>query len=165
LQISCPHIERACTSAYYADRKLMVPEIVQAAASAIQVFTGNNVAPKGDLASRALQVRLTVDRPDPENRQFEHQDPLGWTRANRTKILQALYTIALGNPEAMPGQKVRIGTRFKRWQLLVGSAVEYAAKCAGDGNPDNRPGVPDFDADQAHEVDFVKLFLESVRKH
>jgi hypothetical protein len=62
------------------------------------MFTGNNIAPKGDLASRSLQVRLDIDRIDPENRDFRHPDPTGWTRANRGKILRALYVILLGNP-------------------------------------------------------------------
>ena len=53
-QISCPHIERSCTSAYYSDRKLGVSEMVATAASTIHFFTGNNIGPKGDLASRSL---------------------------------------------------------------------------------------------------------------
>jgi hypothetical protein len=56
-QITCAHIERSCTSAYYADRKLGVSETVATAAATIHLFTGNNIAPKGDLASRSLTVR------------------------------------------------------------------------------------------------------------
>jgi hypothetical protein len=87
--ISCPHIEKSCTTAYYADRKLGVSEMVATAASSIHIFTGNNVSPRGDLASRSLCVRLDVDRPDPENRDFKHPDPLGWTEDNRGEILRA----------------------------------------------------------------------------
>jgi hypothetical protein len=61
-QVSCPHIEKSCTSAFYADRKLGVSEMVQTSAATIHVFTGNNIGPKDDLASRSLQVRLDVDR-------------------------------------------------------------------------------------------------------
>ena len=68
------------------------------AASTIHFFTGNNIAPKGDLASRSLHMRLDVDRPDPENRPFKHPDPIGWTENHRGEILRALYTILLGNP-------------------------------------------------------------------
>ena len=71
-QISCPHIERSCTTAFYSDRRLGVSELVAVAASVIHFFTGNNIAPRGDLASRSLQVRLEVDRADPENRPFKH---------------------------------------------------------------------------------------------
>jgi hypothetical protein len=58
-QISCPHIEKSCTAAYYSDRKLGVSEMVATAASTIHFFTGNNIGPKGDLASRSLEIRRT----------------------------------------------------------------------------------------------------------
>jgi hypothetical protein len=140
-QISCPHIERSCTSAFYADRKLGVSEMVATAASTIHLFTGNNIAPKGDLASRSLKVQLEVDRADPENRTFRHPDPIGWTEAHRGQILAALYTILLGNPELRsPSQHPK--TRFKVWWRIIGSAVEHAsAQCAGE------------------TLDFQKLFL------
>jgi hypothetical protein len=129
-QISCPHIEKSCTSAYYSDRKLGVSEMVATAASAIHFFTGNNIAPCGDLASRSLNIRLAVDRPDPENRDFEHPDPVGWTETNRAAILRALYTVLLGNP--LLGQRgAKAKTRFKHWWWLVGSAVEHAANLIG----------------------------------
>jgi hypothetical protein len=85
------------------------------------------VGPRGDLASRSLQVRLEVDRADPENREFKHPDPVGWTEANRAKILRALYVLLLGNPALRPSSKAAPQTRFKGWWRLVGSAVEHAA--------------------------------------
>jgi hypothetical protein len=60
--INCPHIQRALTTETYADRKLGVSETIATAASAIHVFTGNNIRPRGDLASRSLTVELTIDR-------------------------------------------------------------------------------------------------------
>jgi hypothetical protein len=153
LQVICPHIERACTSSVYSDRKLTVSEIVQAASSAVHTFTGNNIGPKGDLASRALHVRLTVDRVDPENRQFKHQDPIGWTQANRGKILHALFIVLLGNPQLDLPANAAVGTRFKLWQRLVGSAVEHAAQCAAERDPDCDIVLPD------KVLDFAKLFL------
>jgi hypothetical protein len=152
-QISCPHIERSCTSAYYADRKLGVSQMVATAASTIHLFTGNNIAPRGDLASRSLQVRLDVDRIDPENRAFRHPDPIGWTKAHRAEILVALYTILLGNPALDLPPKAEMKTRFKMWQRVVGSAVEHAAHCAASTNPDV-DNVPD------QVLDFGTLFLE-----
>jgi hypothetical protein len=143
-QISCPHIEKSCTAAYYADRNLGVSEIQCVAASTIHLFTGNNIGPKGDLASRSLQVRLDVDRVDPENRDFRHPDPVGWTRGNRAEILTALYTVLLGNPALDLPQAAPMKTRFKMWYRVVGSAVEHAARCAG----------------AVDELDFGKLFLE-----
>ena len=154
-QISCPHIEKACTTAHYSDRKLGFNELLSVAASSIHVFTGNNIAPKGDLASRSLQIRLEVDRADPENRPFKHPDPVGWTEANRGRILKALYTIMLGNPALK--SKVAPQTRFKKWWTLAGSAIENAARVAvtrGDGLVDDAP------VEKPVQVDFRKLFLE-----
>ena len=141
MQISCPHIEKSCTSAYYSDRRLGVSEMVCTAASTIHFFTGNNVGARGDLASRSLHIRLDVDRVDPENRAFKHPDPVGWTENHRAEILAALYTILLGNPQLKAARDAEGKTRFKMWWRLVGSAVENAAKLAGQ------------------ELDFQKLFI------
>ena len=127
-QISCPHLEKACTAAVYSDRRLGVSEMVSVSSAAVHLFTGNNIGPKGDLASRSLQVRLEVDRPDPENREFTHSDPIGWTEAHRGEILQSLYVLLLGNPNLRADTKVTPQTRFKDWWWLVGSAIEHAAK-------------------------------------
>jgi hypothetical protein len=129
-KITCPHIERSCTTALYADRVLGVSETATVAASAIHLFTGNNIMPCGDLASRSLIVRLEIDRPDPENRSFVHPDPVGWTGAHRPEILNALYTILLGHL-ALASAGATPRTRFKIWWILVGSAVEHAARLCG----------------------------------
>jgi hypothetical protein len=141
LQISCPHIEKACTSAYYSDRKLGFTELIRTAASLIHIFTGNNIGPKGDLASRSLEIRLDADRADPENRNFRHNDPLGWTVSHRAEILAALYTIMLGNPQLKAKRDAPGKTRFKTWWRLIGSALEHAVGLIG------------------HELDFQKLFI------
>jgi hypothetical protein len=127
--ISCPSIEKALTTEFYSDRILGESTVKTVPAHTVQVITGNNVTPRGDLASRALLARLRVDRPDPENREFTHPDTVAWTNANRGRILHAFYTILLGNPrrrqkrsDLAPAQ-----TRFKEWWNMVGSAVEYAA--------------------------------------
>jgi hypothetical protein len=145
-QISCPHIERSCTAKFYIDRKLGVSEAVATAASTIHFFTGNNIGARGELASRSLHIRLTVDRPDPENREFKHPDPTGWTDNNRAEILRALYTILLGNPQLKTARDAPAKTRFKMWWRVVGSAVEHAAKLNGE------------------EIDFQKLFLKQEEK-
>ena len=141
-QISCPHIERSCTIEWYADRRLGVSELVRTAATTIHLFTGNNVGAKGDLASRALTVRLNVDRPDPANRKFTHPDPIGWTDGHRAEIMGALYTILLGNRFLDEPRDAPCDTRFKMWWRLVGSAIEHAAEIVGE------------------HVSFKNLFLE-----
>ena len=130
IQISCPHIERSCTAATYTDRVLGVSETSTVSAATIHIFTGNNIGAKGDLASRTLNIRLGVDRADPENREFKHTDPVGWTMRHRGEILSALYTVLLGNPQLKEVHDAGGKTRFKLWWRLVGSAVEHAVKLA-----------------------------------
>ena len=130
MQISCPHIERSCTAATYTDRVLGVSETPTVSAATIHIFTGNNIGAKGDLASRTLNIRLGVDRADPENREFKHTDPVGWTMRHRGEILSALYTVLLGNPQLKEAHDAGGKTRFKLWWRLVGSAVEHAMKLA-----------------------------------
>jgi hypothetical protein len=114
-KVSCPHIERSCTTELYSDRVLGVSEIHATSASTINIFTGNNIEMKGDLASRDLHIRLDVDRADPENRNFAHPDPIGWTESHRGEILRALYTILLGNPQLKAARGAPAKTRFKMW--------------------------------------------------
>jgi hypothetical protein len=125
--ISCPHVERALTSERIEDRVLGRNEIRSALTSTITFFTGNNVGPKGDLASRSLMTRIEVDRPDPENREFKRKDPIGWTLANRADILDALYIILQGLPVGAGNE-----TRFKEWYRIIGGRVEQAAQINGE---------------------------------
>ena len=158
-QISCPHIERACTSAFYTDRRLGVSESVLTAAGAIQLFTGNAIGPKGDLASRSLTVRLDVDRADPENRDFKHSDPVAWTDAHRVEILRALYTVLLGNPTLKKPRNAAMRTRFKMWWRLVGSAVEHAAELAARYDGEAKAARAALESDK-QVVDFCALFID-----
>jgi hypothetical protein len=156
-QISCPHIERACTSELYTDRKLGVSELIAVSAAVIQFFTGNAISARGELMSRTLSIPINVDRADPENREFRHKDPVGWTEANRGRILRSLYMIMLGNPAIRPGWNGTEETRFKPWWRVVGSAVENAASqhvehanaMAIGANPECKP----------EELSFRDLFL------
>ena len=158
ITISCPHIERSCTAETYVDRKLGVSERVQASAATIHLFTGNNIAPKGDLASRSLQARIEVDRTDPENRPFRHGDPIGWTEANRVPILRALYTIVLGNPELRKVPSTPAKTRFKLWWRVVGAAIENASKLHSQAT--DPAGYDAQDRERPVPIDFQQLFLE-----
>jgi len=127
--IGCPSIEKALTAVTYIDRVLGETDHRTVPASTVMAFTGNNISPRGDLASRSLTARLAVDRPDPENRPFAHPDPLSWTEAHRGRILQALYTILMGNPRLQSGRSATPAeTRFKAWYHLIVAAVEHAAE-------------------------------------
>jgi hypothetical protein len=130
-KITCPHIERSCTSYTYEDRVLGASRILQASACCVHIFTGNNIEPLGDLATRALMTRITVEHHKPWNRAFQFTDPVDWTHQNRVRILRALYTVLLGNPALSSALDAPMPTRFKMWQRMVGNAVEHAAGLCG----------------------------------
>ena len=125
--IACPTVEKILTAETYSDRILGQSATMTVQAFTVLSFTGNNIGPKGDLASRSLVARLDIERADPENRPFRHSDPVAYTIDNRGKILRALYTILLGNPQLREPKMLK--TRFKAWWHLVGSALEHAAAC------------------------------------
>jgi len=128
--ISCAHIEAALTASDISDRVLGVSQVETVPSTTVQIFTGNSIMPRGDMASRSLMLDLNVNRPDPENRAFAHADPLAWTQANRTKIVRALYTLLVAGALNRPKQQ-EAKTRFKTWWNLVGWSMEYAASLIG----------------------------------
>lgn len=150
--ISCKTIEGILTASEYSDRILNHTAISTVPAHTVLSFTGNNVAPRGDLASRSLVARLDVDRPDPENRPFRHIDPVAWTLANRGKLLRALYIVMLANPQLKANAPQK--TRFKDWWHLVGSAIEHAAH----EMVEHQRNSADLPIVRATQIDIVKLF-------
>jgi hypothetical protein len=111
------------------DRILGQSEQISVPATTIQFFTGNNILPSGDMVSRSFIIRLDVDQPDPENRNFKHPDPFAWTKDHRAKIMRSLYTLLVWNPYLRTDASRRspATTRFKRWWTLCGAPVEKVA--------------------------------------
>src|SRR5262249_53489004 len=68
------------------------------------------------------------------------------------KILAALYTILLGNPQLKTPHNAEAKTRFKMWWRLVGSAVEHAANLA-------REEIEKETNLETQHIDFQKLFI------
>jgi hypothetical protein len=89
--ISCRTLEKVLTAESYSDRVLGQTSTITVPSFTVMTFTGNNIGPTGDMASRSLITRLEVDRIDPENRKFTHADPVAWTLENRGAILRALH--------------------------------------------------------------------------
>jgi hypothetical protein len=131
--IKCPHIERALTSAEYTDRVLGVSEHLTVPSLTVMFFTGNNIAPAGDMASRSLVCSIDVTRPDPENRSFTHPDPIAWTLANRSRLMRAFYTLLLWNTYLrLPvADRIEPKTRFKTWWSSIGAPIEAVTRLIG----------------------------------
>lgn len=166
--VTCKTIEAILTAETYSDRVLGHTENRTVPALTVITFTGNNVHPKGDMASRSLIVRLNIERADPENRPFRHSDPIAWTLDNRGKILRAMYVVMLGNPElgttTLRSKKKQQGqTRFKRWWLLVGSALSHAAKLVVEHQAEitgRKEKLAEY-VMPATEIDFGQQFRET----
>ena len=131
--IKCPHVERALTSAEYTDRVLGVSEQLTVPSLTVMLFTGNNIAPAGDMASRSLVCSIDVTRPDPENRCFTHADAIAWTMANRSRLMRALYTLLLWNPylRLLVADRIEAKTRFKAWWASIGAPIEAVTRLIG----------------------------------
>jgi hypothetical protein len=141
-QVTSAAIEKALTISETSDRILGVNKYAAPRTSTVMDFTGNAIAPKGDMASRSLIISILVSRPDPENRSFRHPDIIGWTLQNRARVLRAIYTILVYGCRNRPaGQELK--TRFKTWWGLCGWPVELAASLIGE------------------KLDFTKLFAAS----
>ena len=151
--IACPTIEKVLTAESYSDRVLGQSANMTVPAYTVMSFTGNNITPRGDLASRSLETRLEVDRPDPENRPFTHTDPVAWTLDNRGSILSALYTLLLSNPQLQANRGAPLKTRFKAWWHLVGSAIENASAALVE-----QQAVGKSAGAYATAIDFAKVF-------
>jgi hypothetical protein len=102
------------------------------------------------MSSRTLKVRVDTGLVDPMEREFKHNRPVDWTKANRERILGALYTILLGNQKLDTAADEATWTRFPMWYRLVGSAVEHAAKCYRNAYPE--------EAGKAEAVDYSQIF-------
>lgn len=121
--LSCSTIERALTTHELSDRVLGESRSETVSTSTVIAFTGNNISPKGDMASRSLVAQLETSRTDPENREFAHEHPIEWTVSHRPKILRCLYTLLMLD-RVKPN---RGKTRFKLWWHLVGHPLELVS--------------------------------------
>lgn len=123
VSIDCEHVNKHLTSATVRDRILGSTKTAEYAASTVVAFTGNAIGPKGDFSSRVMVIELNAGRPDPENRNFKHADPIGWVREHRNEILAALYTILMVPRPVVAQAK----TRFKTWWNLIGHPIEVVS--------------------------------------
>ena len=85
--------------------------VMNLSATTVISGSGNSVGVGGDMASRTVSIDLDAGRADPENRPFNHEDPIAFTRDNRKRILRALYMILCMRCD----EPDTADTRFKEW--------------------------------------------------
>lgn len=136
------------TSGSYSDRVLGASELPAYHNSLILIGTGNNTRLGGDIPRRTVLIRLTSEHPRPEERDdFVYPDLLGHVRANRRKILRAVYTIAaawlrLGKP--VPKSTPAMGS-FQPWANFASGILDVVG---ATGLLENRDQLRERDQDE-----------------
>jgi hypothetical protein len=159
--IACPSIEKALTAAEFTDRVLSVSRSATVPSTTVLAFTGNNIAPKGDMASRSLVCRLEVERPDPENRRLPPPGPGGLDAGQpRPDPARALHPASV--EPAGPGARGRAGRLQNAFQGVVGPR-RRAARNRLDAGGGRRPQAAGQGAGEPFRcalepVDFGALF-------
>lgn len=111
----------------WSDRLMGGQGRIRVPAAATWGLSGNNLEVGADMLRRAIVVRLNARVARPEQRGgFRHPDILGWTAANRDRLLGALVGLvahwqALGSPSG----SARLGS-YEGWSAVVGGILEVA---------------------------------------
>jgi hypothetical protein len=125
-------LARALSAKIWQDRILGKSQMVALPQEAVWIATGNNIEIGGDIARRAIWVRLDAAQARPWTRTgFRHPDLLGWIIENRAQIIAQLLIMARAWALAgKPPGSARLGG-FNEWAKVISGILEFA-------------GVPDF---------------------
>jgi hypothetical protein len=93
------HLAAVLTSEEMRDRVLGVTGMGGGATNILFMFTGNNIAPAGDSASRFLTVVLDANTADPDRRKFS-RNLKAWIEDNRAEVLRNALIIIAGFAQA-----------------------------------------------------------------
>jgi hypothetical protein len=120
-------LDAALTATEWSDRLLGLNTTVRLPLRIVWVATGNNVALTGDLARRALHIRLRSPEERPEERTgFQRPELLGFIRENRPRLLVAALTIVRAFVVAgRPTQNVTPWGSFCGWSRVIREAVVW----------------------------------------
>ena len=111
----------------WSDRVLGKSAIVSLPNRAVWVATADNPSLSRELARRSVRVRLDarVERPWLRGG-FRHADLLGWTLAERPRLVAAALTLARGwLADGAPAGEANIGS-FGAWSAVVGGILASA---------------------------------------
>lgn len=146
----------ALTSGEVQDRVLGDSTIVYASLRPVWAITGNNIEFRGDLGRRVVPIDLDPSVEHPEDRVFERPDLLGFTLANRGRLVTAALTalrayILAGRP---PHGKPAKGS-FEHWDRLIRGALIWA------GLPDPLGGTARLRSEGDADRDKLRALLHA----
>ena len=122
---SSDEVAKLMTSEMYKGRILGANKIVTAAANVFVGFTGNNITPADDFATRVLQIELKPDTENPDRRTFARPEIIDWTATHRAEIIFHLCVLVaayLRSGDTSQGTP----TRFALWDRLVRYPIIWA---------------------------------------
>lgn len=155
MQVKSSTLEALITSESWKDRRLGVTETITAPNTTTVLLTANNLQLAGDLARRALHVRLEsqLERPDLRD-DLHHPELLEWITAERHRLVPAALTWLRAHAFAgRPAAGLRPLGGFEAWTRVVASAVAWAG--AGDPLAAREALVAASDTERATLVQMV----------
>ena len=118
--LDSPDLARAITQSEYADRLLGTNRMLRLPTNVLWTATGNNLAFRGDLPSRALLCRIDPETERPEERVFKIDDLPAHLLANRKRHVTAALTIVRAYRVAgSPRQMLRPWGGFDHWSREI----------------------------------------------
>jgi hypothetical protein len=127
--VDLPSFEAALTAEYFEGRVLGSSTLIHAQNRATFVMISNNPEMSGDLAGRAIRIRLISPVEFPEDRtDFERLQPT-YTRGRLPDLIWAMHTLvrhwfAQGCPGPAPGTP-GLGS-YDRWRQVIGGILHTA---------------------------------------
>ncbi len=120
-------LARALTAKTWLDRILGKSQMVALPQESVWIATGNNIQIGGDIARRALWVRLDAAQARPWTRtEFRHPDLLGWIRENHDSVIAYLLIMARAWVQAgKPPGSAKLGG-FNEWAEVISGILEFA---------------------------------------
>ena len=124
-------LDAVLTAERWKDRELGSSRTIDLPARAVWTATGNNLRFRSDIARRVIPIRLDSPLERPETRtDFHHTDLIGWTRANRAKLVTAalvmLRAYFVAECPKQPGGQ--FGS-YETWSDVIRGAIVWAG-CA-----------------------------------
>jgi hypothetical protein len=114
------------TAPSYSGRVLGIQDVKRVDTRSMMLFTGNNIAPVGDLCRRMISIRIDAGCEKPWSRKFDF-DPIRLVRRHRQELVGAALTllrgyISVGRPR-MTG--LADTGSFEEWSSLVRQCVVW----------------------------------------
>jgi hypothetical protein len=129
-QLKSPVLAAFLTSSTWSDRLLGGNTEVEADNRILLLFTGNNLAPVGDIVRRLITIRIDpqLEASEVWKREFA-LDPLDYVIRKRQRLVAAALTllsgfVSAGRPRIAPGRLAS----FEQWDDLVRQCVAWLAQ-------------------------------------